>query len=617
MNTHTYTTMMTANQKEQNAARKLEYYVNNYRIFMDTCVFLHSDYELFMSKAEPYLRKYDASIIVPARVLDELERVGKRLPERRAAAQKARARIQQYVQAKLVRVLGEAMDDRVADSLFLAIFTRFRMKYNLMLITNDVDLAANIESLGSCSSLNNIRHVSAQRITRYGYLQPVVQAGSSSSGSTSEASVGNQKSEGFAVGQNAIVGNGSPIPVTLNVTEGSWLTARVGQRAWPVQLGKHVAAGGEGSIYETSCPGVAKIYMPSTNTTMKRDKLTLMLSRRVVHPGVCFPQAMLYNERNEFVGYLMPRAKGHPLQHLLFNRAYLQQQFPHWKKKDTVKLCVTILQLFRFLHEKNIILGDINPNNILVESPEKVYLVDTDSYQVENYPCPVGTTHFTAPEILGRNYAEFLRTMGHERFAVATLLFMIMMMGKSPYSRQGGGNLVENIRRGEFSYPMGEVSNRQAPEGDWRYMWSHLSRPVKEAFYNSFHHKGDNREESKRLDDKEWIRLFHNYQHGLENGMTDRDAMSGELFPTRHKRSDLVPQMVCRSCGATVPAFECRGGVCHDCARSSATNAVRPVSSQPRVVYANPAPRNSGPAAQPQQESLLRKVIRVAESIFS
>ena len=310
---------------------------------------------------------------------------------------------------------------------------------------------------------------------------------------------------------------------------------------------------------------------------MKHNKLELLLNHRLSYGGICFPKAMLYNEYNEFVGYLMPRAEGHELQHLLNNRAYLQQHFPHWTKKDLIQLCLTLLKQFKFLHEHNIIVGDINLRNILVESPYKVYFVDTDSYQVENYPCPVGTVHFTAPEIQGCHYPDFLRTKGHEHFAVATLMFMIMMMGKSPYAKQRGGDIAENIRRGDFSYPMGEVSNRMAPMGDWRNLWSHLSLPIKKAFYDSFHRDGAHRAEHERLSDDEWIKLFSSYRHGLEHGMLDRDAMSGELFPTRLKRSDLVKQKVCKRCGAKVPEYELRGGICHDCSQryggDTATNA--------------------------------------------
>ena len=50
-----------------------------------------------------------------------------------------------------------------------------------------------------------------------------------------------------------------------------------------------------------------------------------------------------------------------------------------------------------------------------------VYLVDTDSYQVETYPCPVYMPPFLHPELVGQDLRSLLRTMKHEHFAVATL----------------------------------------------------------------------------------------------------------------------------------------------------------------------------------------------------
>jgi DNA-binding helix-hairpin-helix protein with protein kinase domain len=58
---------------------------------------------------------------------------------------------------------------------------------------------------------------------------------------------------------------------------------------------------------------------------------------------------------------------------------------------------LAILEKIKLLHENDIIIGDINPFNILIKDDKTVYFVDVDSYQVDNYPCPVGTVHFTAP----------------------------------------------------------------------------------------------------------------------------------------------------------------------------------------------------------------------------
>ena len=58
----------------------------------------------------------------------------------------------------------------------------------------------------------------------------------------------------------------------------------------------------------------------------------------------------------------------------------------------------------------------------------------------------------------GKHFPDFLRTIAHENFSVATLLFMIMLPGKPPYAHQGGEGLGQNIVNMNFSYPLGNMT---------------------------------------------------------------------------------------------------------------------------------------------------------------
>ena len=78
----------------------------------------------------------------------------------------------------------------------------------------------------------------------------------------------------------------------------------------------------------------------------------------------------------------MPRAQGQSLQIAVFSPRRLQRFFPHWKKVDLVILCITILEKIKYLHDHDILIGDLNDQNILVVSATEVYFVDTDSYQI-------------------------------------------------------------------------------------------------------------------------------------------------------------------------------------------------------------------------------------------
>ena len=70
--------------------------------------------------------------------------------------------------------------------------------------------------------------------------------------------------------------------------------------------------------------------------------------------------------------------------------------------------------------------------------------------------------------------------------SVATLLFMLMLPGKTPYAQKGGEDPITNIKNMDFSYPCGDKSNKKTPDGPWGYCWSHLPYKLKEAFYETF-----------------------------------------------------------------------------------------------------------------------------------
>src|SRR5690606_10778748 len=132
--------------------------------------------------------------------------------------------------------------------------------------------------------------------------------------------------------------------------------------------------------------------------------------------------------------YAMPRATGKELQATVMRPARFKKTYPNWTKADLVDVCISFLEKVAYLHSLNILLGDINPKNIMVDANKDVWIIDADSWQLEGYPCPVGTPMFTAPTVTG-DYADALRTEEEELFAVATMLFMILITGQFPYAR--------------------------------------------------------------------------------------------------------------------------------------------------------------------------------------
>jgi len=368
------------------------------------------------------------------------------------------------------------------------------------------------------------------------------------------------------------------MPVSYLPGEDDSVTATRGNNKENIKLIKHIATGGEGSVFATDKKGiVAKIYKRERITRNRFEKLKLMISKDIDCEGICFPISLICNSQNEFVGFTMSEAKGKTLQTCVFMPMLLQKEFPNWTKKDTVQLSITILEKIKYLHDRNVILGDINPQNILVVSPKEVYFVDTDSYQVEGFPCPVGTLTFTAPECQRKDYATFLRTKGNENFAIATLLFMVMLPGKAPYAMQGSENMIDSIISMDFAYPLGEQKNGLVPAGKWRFIWSHMSYSLKQVFYLTFSKESvtdennnlipsHNTEETRYSVDK-WLDLFMRYHYELD-GLGRGDPMSLSLFPTRFKKGRHQTIEKCAICGKEfIRNYDQDFTTCFDCSQ--------------------------------------------------
>ncbi|WP_294440428.1 hypothetical protein [uncultured Slackia sp.] len=337
-----------------------------------------------------------------------------------------------------------------------------------------------------------------------------------------------------------------PLPGS-NIEKGSIanekVTAKDSEHSRVIMLLDKMAEGGEGAVFRTNIRGyVAKIYRREKLTTDKLEKLSIMISKPINCVGVCFPEALIFNSSSEFVGYLMREAQGVELGKSIFQPKLLLQKFPKWTRKDSIDLCITILEKFCYLNERRVIVGDINPGNILVKSPSEVYFVDCDSYQIEGYPCPVGTDNFTAPEVGGREFDTFLRTKQMENFAIATLLFMIMLPGKPPYSAVGGESPSHNIKEGIFPYPHKEKDTDKTPPGKWGFIWSHMSYDMRLAFFETFKKGEEHFEPQNRYYPDEWIEIFKKYRHSI-GLMMQRDPMAMDVFPTRLKLRE------CKKCG--------------------------------------------------------------------
>ncbi len=520
----------------------------NTRVFIDTSSLMEDASGTFMWRLAATLReKSIPPLIVAKSVVDELNRLEADEDECTSCkARNAKSVVSGLLNEEDAQVVGDKDDGSFADNLFQTVFTRFRLKYRLILITQDRGLAKDILSLNGSASVDGICGIDAFRLRDSG------------------TPMGWKLNPGHPSGvayretrQRATQLDETPVAITSIPGPGDVVKDEKGSS---LHLGDRLGSGGEGTVYETDNGLVCKVYQPQRFKGFTIDKIKLMTSRRVRHQAICWPVSLAYNSRGEAVGYLMPRGQGKELQRTVFIPPLLQKTFPHWTRRHLVKLTSTILNAVASLHSLNVLLGDINARNILVQDESTVFFVDCDSYQVEGFPCPVGMPPYLAPELYGKELRSTLRTLEHEQFAIATLVFMLLHPGKPPYSHQGGGDPSENVRKRHFPYQRGSQGAHGAPAGAWRFIFSNLPWRMKDAFHKVF-------SDDKRLSIVHWQDLMRRYEDSLGKG-----DISDELFPKGFKQIDQtqaqqqgVAWRMCEVCGQGFAAYEAHFTKCYTC----------------------------------------------------
>lgn len=329
-----------------------------------------------------------------------------------------------------------------------------------------------------------------------------------------------------------------------------------GQRKELVLGAQAGSAGGEGTVYNVARQPqvVAKIYHRDQLTEERRKKLQYMTASDPHIQGLCWPQAMLFNQENQWAGYLMPKAEAAELCRTVYKPGRNNRNITAlgWSRKSLALIAANMAGIFARMHARKILMGDVNPRNFLVAPDCSVFFVDCDSYQFGEFPCPVRSDRYTPPEVLkevrrsGRESYNYLRTPDHERYSMAVVLFEILMLGKSPYESRStdSDNVLDAIAAGNFPYPFRtgeegeEVYTDQAPVGRWREIWSHMTYQIKSGFYSTFTGKG-------RLSAGEWERLLREYIRQIELGHS-----SDELTPEGFKDLDgSLLDKVCSECG--------------------------------------------------------------------
>jgi len=233
----------------------------------------------------------------------------------------------------------------------------------------------------------------------------------------------------------------------------------------PIQLGHHIGKGGEGNVYEVEGDPsqVAKVYHQSPLTEDQFCKLESMVARRTasLRKVAAWPEAILrYRNGNEPCGLLMPKVDKSRQLHELYGTTNRHLHFPEVRWHHLLLAARNLAAAFHTLHDQGIVMGDVNQGNLMVDSNYHIRFIDCDSFQIidgeKTYYCPVGTPHFTPPELQSKKLGRVVRTVDHDQFGLAVLIFHLVFVGRHPFAGRfrGEGDLLieEAIAERRFAF---------------------------------------------------------------------------------------------------------------------------------------------------------------------
>jgi WD40 repeat protein len=243
-----------------------------------------------------------------------------------------------------------------------------------------------------------------------------------------------------------------------------------------ITLQHKIASSGEGTVWKTDFAGyLAKLYHSPTPDRI--EKLKVMVAapptnpmRQQQHMTFAWPQDLLVNSQGRCLGFLMPEIVDGAKVSMIYNPRLRRRKAPrfNWYYLHTAALNFALA--LKSLHDEGYVVGDIKPQNLLVNSRALISVIDTDSFQVRDsrsqqvYRCLVGSEGFTPPELLGQELSQLDQSEIHDRFRLGVMVYMLLF-GDQPFKGKW-------IGRGESPQPADLIRT-----GHWPYAPNSLVQP--------------------------------------------------------------------------------------------------------------------------------------------
>jgi DNA-binding helix-hairpin-helix protein with protein kinase domain len=233
-----------------------------------------------------------------------------------------------------------------------------------------------------------------------------------------------------------------------------------------------LGAGGEARIFGAVEPANMAVKIYHRPTLERTEKLRAMIANppddpmsNAGHVSIAWPTDLLtpINDPNKVVGFMMPLVRKMNPVIDFYHPKTRRQKYPLFSYRYLLRTARNLAGCVSALHARGYVVGDLNESNILVGDTAMVTLVDTDSFQVPDprsnrfYRCRVGKPEFTPPELQNVGFALVDRKEEHDLFALAVLIFQLLMEGTHPFAGRHVGfgeppSLEERIASGQFPH---------------------------------------------------------------------------------------------------------------------------------------------------------------------
>ena len=327
----------------------------------------------------------------------------------------------------------------------------------------------------------------------------------------------------------------------------------------PIHIGKQIGAGGEGTVHEVVGRDdlVAKVFHNPPRDLHIETKLAAMIRSKArqgpsaidgFHVPVAWPQQMLRFPDGR-IGYTMHYARGTQPLFLVYDP--MEVAIRRWNI-DAVflrRVAHNVAAQVSAIHAAGYVIGDLNESNIHVTSRGLVTFIDTDSFQVtedgRRYPCLVVKPQYVAPELVGKDLGSVERDRAHDHFALAVIVFQLLMGGRHPYAGvwpSGAGDpppAEEWIRRGLFAYSGScYVDGRRIEPPPNAPRYDRLDPRLRDYFERCF--VLGHRDPGQRPSAREWAKLLRNLLEGQRQPVLDKPKIVSVANPNAGTSARLI-----------------------------------------------------------------------------